>query len=113
MRDLIVLFKLARKERKRVLEWLRVEWEEYANQKQDDYRPAHDVTLAREGIGPGTWWESEVLRYMKRADVLGLNTPLGRQAACKGMAVYVDMCAAIVRVYGDPPPAGVPSGELR
>jgi len=112
VRDLLVLFTLKRPERKRVLEWLREEWEHYANAKQDDYRPAHDATLAREGIGPGSWWESEVLRYMHRANVLGLDNPLGRQAACKGMAVYVDMCAAITRVHGDPPKAGVPSGEL-
>ena len=57
-------------------------------------------------------WYGQIGMYLHRADTLGLTSPLGRQAAAKAVAVAHGMLESIVRVYGDLPPGGVPSGEI-
>jgi hypothetical protein len=109
---MVVSFTLHRRSRVRVLQWVRDEWARYSTDKYDDDRDRQDGIMRREGCDAGSWWNEEVMRYVHRAHILGLDTPLGRQAVMKGAAVYLDMCASIIRVHGDPPPGGRPSGEL-
>lgn len=109
---LIVSFPLRRRSRVRVLQWAKEEWHKYADPKWDDVREDHDVFMEHEGVGPEGWWFNQTLQYMGRAHALGLDTPNGRQHLMKGLTTYIDMCASMVRVYGDPPKAGYPSGEV-
>lgn len=57
------------------------------------------------------WWEQQFLNYIGRADVLGLDSPGGRQAAAKFVATALGFLEAVVRVHGPLPEPGVPSGE--
>lgn len=59
-----------------------------------------------------TKWSDKIGMYLHRADILGLDNPLGRQAAAKAVATAHGMLESIVRVHGDLPPGGVPSGEI-
>lgn len=113
-RDYLVTFRVPWRERKRILEWLRDEWHDYADSKFDHAtdRPAHDERLRDEGIGPDAFWRLQVFQYVQRAHVLGLDTARGRQALIKGWAAYGGLLESMVRVYGDPPPAGVASGVV-
>jgi hypothetical protein len=83
----------------------------YQESKYPD-RTAHDVKMRSEGCGPNTWWWEEVFRYLYRAQRLGLQTPLGRQAAAKAAAVAQEMAASVIRVYGHLPAPGVTSGDV-
>lgn len=111
---MVVAFDVHRRSRVRWLQWIRTEWADYADPKFDDQRETnHDRLMRNEGIAPGSWWENQVLQYWRRAHVLGIENPLGRQALIKGLAAYTGMVESMIRVYGPPPPAGVPSGELQ
>lgn len=63
------------------------------------------------GGTPGDWWDTQFDNYLGRANVLGLNTPGGRQALAKYVATAVGMLESAVRLYGPLPKPGVPSGE--
>lgn len=54
----------------------------------------------------------DFLMYAHRAQILGLSTKRGRQAAAKATAVAVAMLDAITTAYGDLPSAGRPSGDV-
>ena len=58
------------------------------------------------------WWEQQFDNYRHRAKVLGLDTPVGRQAAAKFAATAAGWVESIIRVYGPLPEAGVPSGNV-
>jgi hypothetical protein len=109
---LIVAFDLHRRSRVRVLQWVKKEWHDYADPKFDESREEHDANMRTEGCGPDTWWYNQTLQYMVRANILGLDTLAGKQLMLKGLATYIDMCASVQRVYGNPPKAGYPSGEI-
>lgn len=115
-RPYVVSFLCQRKERKRILEWLRDEWKLYADPKFDEHRESdphyHDHAMAEQGVGPESWWRNQVTQYIHRAHTLGLDTPAGRQALIKGMAAYEGMLGCMIRVYGTPPKPGYPSGEI-
>jgi len=97
-------------ERARVLDWLREE-EDYQRGK---WSPAtHDELVATEGTGRDSAFFRDVTQYMHRAHVLGNGTPLGKQALLKALSTLINGCDAVVRVFGDPPPGGSPSGEVR
>jgi hypothetical protein len=112
LRDFLISITTWRRERKRILEWLRDEWRLYADVKFDDQRSKHDAHMADTALEPDGWWRNQVLQYVHRAQVLGVDTEAGRQAAVKGLAAYHGMCESMVRVYGNPPKPGVPSGEI-
>jgi hypothetical protein len=57
------------------------------------------------------WWEKQFENYLFRAQVLGLDTPGGRQAAAKFVATAVGFLETVVRLYGPLPEPGVTSGE--
>jgi hypothetical protein len=115
MRALLFSWSVAKRERYRLLCWLRDECDRYADPKWEenlDARGEHDARMREEGVGRGGFWEGQVTQYIQRAHTLGLDTPLGRQALAKGCAAYLGMLESVARVHGLPPTAGVPSGEL-
>lgn len=65
-----------------------------------------------EGIGPEDWWQRQLLSYLHRAGVLGLDLPVGRQAVAKFAATACGLLESVVRVHGTLPPPGVPSGDV-
>lgn len=94
-----------------VMTWIIAE-RDYQMRKFDyaDIDEAH----IKQGCKPGTWvWDRCIENYMGRASVLGIHTPAGRQAFMKCITALVNMAEAMVRVYGDLPRAGVPSGEIQ
>jgi len=87
------------------MSWL--EHEHFAYQIQK-FPASVDDTQTR--IDPSQW-EGDILKYLHRALVLGLDNPLGRQAIAKMAATAVGMAESVVRLYGELPEPGVPSGE--
>jgi hypothetical protein len=88
-----------------VFDWLRVE-REYQQGKWDYAEEARTGKTAEH-------WEERIDMYLRRAAVLGYDTPLGRQAMLKAVATAIAMAEAVTEAYGPPPPPGVPSGEDR
>lgn len=56
------------------------------------------------------WWDQQFSNYFHRAYLLGLDTPNGRQAAAKFVATALGFLESVVRVHGELPEPGVPSG---
>lgn len=100
-------------ERTQVLEWLRDEWAAYADQKWEEHRAVHDARMRASGIDDDGWWYLQVFQYVRRAQLIGINTPQGRQLIGKCIATLVDCLASVIRVHGDLPEPGHPSGEVR
>lgn len=96
-----------------VLEWLKLESDRYTDPKWEDTdsRPLHDEKLREGSCGRDSWWWDEITHYLHRAQVLGLDTRNGRQAAMKGLRVYLSLGEAIYRVHGDLSEPGLASGE--
>lgn len=102
-------------ERLAVLQWLVKEWS-YSDKKfPPEVRERSDERMAARpdfSAGPeGAWWRTMIDQYLHRASVLGLDTPLGRQALMKALNTLFPACESMVRVYGMPPAPGVNSGE--
>lgn len=115
MRDRIVVFLAARRERRVWLEWLRDEMKLYTDEKfnaNEEWWPTRDE-WTRGGVGNDSEWMRQITQYLGRAEALGLDTPQGRQAVFKSFATYVGLIESVICVHGDPPPPGVPSGEIR
>lgn len=88
-----------------ITEWLETE-RAYAEAK---WPPSHtQLVLIQEGKEGVEKW---VGQYIHRAFLLGLDTPLGRQALAKATRTLLAFTEAMAVVYGDPPSPGVPSGE--
>lgn len=58
-------------------------------------------------------WSARVDNYLKRAEVLGLDTDVGRQAVAKAATTAVAYLESVFRVYGSVPSPGFTSGEIR
>lgn len=91
-----------------VHDWL-VGEQAYVQSKWGVERPEIDAELAADG---GTRFRRDVEMYLHRAQVLGLDNPLGRQALLKGLSTLTEFCISVRLVYGELPAPGVPSGEL-
>lgn len=113
-RPYLITFLTRNAARKRVLEWIFQEWEKYADARNDanEGRETFDKHMLEEGVGSESVWFNTIAMYMHRAHLFGLETPQGRQAMMKAAATMVDCAASMVRVYGDPPTPGYPSGEI-
>lgn len=94
-----------------VQDWLTAE-HSYVDGKWGVDRPVDDLGMEDDGASLEGHWGKAVTMYIHRASLLGLDNPLGRQALMKGLATMFAMCESMVRVYGEPPQAGVPSGRL-
>lgn len=57
-------------------------------------------------------WDRVINMYLNRAQIQGLDNPLGRQAIAKAAATAVGYFESMLRVYGDVPIFGSPSGEI-
>lgn len=75
------------------------------------FGPDQDDRHTREGLGYDGWWWRQLTNYYHRALVLGLETPVGRQALAKFVATACGLLESAVRQYGTLPPPGVPSGQ--
>jgi len=112
MRKLLVTWYTDRRERKRVLEWIRDEWAGYADARNREQLTQVLQLMKDEGVGKGSWWFMVTMGYLDRAEKFGLETPQGRQAVMKATATMVDLAATMIRAYGLPPLPGYPSGEI-
>lgn len=101
--------------RMRNLAWLTRERTQYADVK---YEPGGANYMSRledmreHGLGPGSTEMTFLTNYLKRAEILGLDTLAGRQAFGKFVVTAMAMLDRIVLAYGDLPEAGHPSGEI-
>lgn len=59
---------------------------------------------------PGYWFD-DIDRYLHRAELLGLESPLGRQALGKAIVVALRTLEEATAVLGPLPPGGLPSGH--
>lgn len=107
-----VLFYKLTPEREQLLAWLKAEWA-YADAKFGDQRPGHDGHMWEDGVGEGGWWFAQVFQYVRRAEVLGLDSLQGRQAIAKCWAAMGGMVESVIRTHGDLPPGGRTSGVIR
>ena len=95
-----------------VLDWLKGERQTHQPQKFGEIHgtiEAGDDERTRENPDD---WIRRVDMYLDRARVLGLDNPLGRQAVAKAAATAVGYFESVLRVYGDVPVFGSPSGEV-
>lgn len=58
-------------------------------------------------------WHMRAQNYLSRALTLGLENPLGRQALLKYASTAVALAASSIRLYGESPVPGVPSGVVK
>jgi hypothetical protein len=100
-----------RAERMHIRQWVRQE-RQYADTKFDDQRALHDDEMRRHGVSDDGFWLRQIMQYVARAQVLGLDNPLGRQAMAKAYMTLGGCLESMVRVYGRLPAPGVPSGEI-
>lgn len=91
----------------RIMQWIDGEWE-YARKKfgttaakrWDDH--PEDLFLEE--------WIRQVTQYYGRAQAMGLDSEMGRQAVAKAAVTALAFGAAVIRKYGELPPPGTPSG---
>jgi|SRR5688572_14339693 len=56
-------------------------------------------------------WSGRIGMYLRRAEVLGIENPLGRQAVAKAATTCVAYLESMFRVHGSVPSPGFTSGE--
>ena len=88
--------------RQAAIDWIKAEHDVYEGPKWD--REEDDAKDTKQ-------WEDRITNYTHRAQVLGLDNPLGRQAVAKAAATAVAYLESIFRVYGSIPSPGFSSGE--
>lgn len=87
------------------VDWIEVEHRMYEDVKFPDHE-LDDSKLPDQ-------WAQAINMYLHRAQTLGLDNPLGRQAAGKAATTAVAFLESIFRQYGQIPVPGFPSGEVR
>lgn len=95
--------------------WIMRERREYADRKYPPGSPNYDARLAdmrANGIGPGSTEVVFLTNYLKRAELLGLDTLLGRQAFAKFVVTAFAILDRVVMAYGPLPEPGHPSGVI-
>lgn len=88
------------------LDWIDCEHAAYQGQKFDPTEDDEHTQTPDE-----TWWEDRINMYLNRAKLLGVENPLGRQAAAKAAATAVGYLESVFRVFGSVPSPGFTSGE--
>lgn len=113
-------------EREHLYRWITKE-EEYVALKFNDQRMGHDRSLKENGLGD--FWIRQVIQYYDRANAfltqakkyrstgMNYNARLlelkAQQAIAKAMMTAKGLAESSIRVYGDLPKPGVPSGEIK
>lgn len=95
-----------------LLDWIIQERLVYADRKYG--RGAKQVTLMREmeEVGLGSMWMTFITNYLRRAELLQIQTPGGRQALGKLIVTLMDCLEMAIDVHGSMPDPGYPSGEI-
>jgi hypothetical protein len=88
--------------------WL-AEETKYADEKYGT-REEEDIWMGDEGMSDDGLWFNELANRLQRVQVLGVNTPLGRQAMGKFAKTAISAFESMIRTWGVPI-AGKPSGE--
>lgn len=89
-----------------VLDWLRKEQKEYAQVK-------YPISTLEEDDGVLTQRCIDfVAAYLIRAQLIGLDTPSGRQTLGKALSTLYGYTQAACYLHGPMPKPGVPSGEI-
>lgn len=98
-----------------VQDWINLERATYADGKyKRDGQKWHELLLDMQNFGldeHGEWWLF-LTNYLKRAQLLGLDTPAGQQAFGKFVVTALSCFEACVMVNGKPPLPGVHSGTI-
>ncbi|HWI05565.1 MAG TPA: hypothetical protein VNT52_17295 [Acidimicrobiales bacterium] len=92
-----------------LLMWIEKERAEYAD--STDHRQALIDELRLDPHFDGQW-SVLVTNYLRRAQLLGLDSMAGRQAMGKLIVSCMHVLETAVDVFGPMPVAGVPSGEV-
>jgi hypothetical protein len=95
-----------------LLSWLRQELAYVDEKFPPSIRVVHNSELEKEGVSFNSYWFQQVYQYVKRAEILGLDNPLGRQAIAKALSTMFGLVEGVVATYGELPPPGVSSGNL-
>jgi len=94
-----------------VAQWLADERRQYADAKYNDKEDI-DRHMAEDGFQDDGWYMGFIGNYLRRAQLLGADTPAGRQAMGKLVVTCLEALESSTRVYGPMPQGGVPSGEI-
>lgn len=98
-----------------VARWIKREREQYADLK---YKPGEEqynqrlLDIMDNALGPNSTEMVFLTNYLKRAELLGLDTELGRQAFGKFVVTATAMLERIVIAHGPMPKPGVTTGEV-
>lgn len=95
-----------------LLNWIKAERENYADQKWSGENRER-LVKAMEDEGFGDIWRDFILNYLKRAELFGLDTLQGRQAMGKAIVTMLHCLETAIEIYGTMPQPGFPSGEIR
>lgn len=97
-----------------VQEWIVVERAAHAGVKYGDDQTQRQALIADLQALPHLdgQWEVFIGNYLRRAQLLGLDSLPGRQAMGKTIVTLMDCLRTAVELYGPMPQAGVPSGEI-
>lgn len=93
----------------RFLVWLDEEWGYVARKFGNVTTSYWDDALLEGDLDE---WTRQAVQYLDRAKAFGLDTPAGKQAVAKFAATAVALAGSVVRVHGDLPRGGTPSGEV-
>lgn len=101
--------------RMNVATWIGVERREYADLKYaNGSEPRHRAMLDMRNFGldiNGEWWVF-ITNYLRRSQLLGLDTAAGRQAFGKTIVTMLHALETAVEVHGPMPQPGVTTGEV-
>jgi hypothetical protein len=93
--------------------WLASERYAYADVKwHEERRALLKTAMADGGIREDSEWWGWITQYLRRAQLLGVESPNGRQAFGKFIVTSMSCAEQAIRVFGPMPRPGVPSGEL-
>ena len=102
--------------REHLREWIHVERTTYADvEKFSENHEARQKLIrdmADHGVSEGSDWMSFIGNYIKRAQLLGLSTAVGRQAFGKAIVTMMHALETAIDLYGPMPEPGHTSGEL-
>lgn len=111
-----------REERRHLYRWIAAE-EKYVAGKFDDQRNGHDESTATYDLGE--FWTRQIVQYLDRATAFLAEAKcsngddrrrlemLAQQALAKGFMTFKGCVESSIRVFGDMPSPGVPSGTVR
>lgn len=99
---------------KQVADWIEIERRDYAGgikyAETSVNRTKAIEDMQANGLDGD--WIIFISNYIRRAELLRVETPQGRQALAKAIVTLMHCLETAVQVYGNMPTPGVPSGEI-